>query len=266
MSRGASSPPDVAVPEGAAAPACSPWRHPEARYALRLPGGEVAHYALRRSSRRSIGLVVDAQGLRVAAPRAATLAQVEQALQAKAAWILRHLAAQQVQQERRREAQPPAWGAQALLPFLGAPLRLQAGAAAWRLDAADALLHVPLAEAATSAQWAAALRGWLQARALEVFRERCALHAPLMGVRPARLALSAARTRWGSASAAGVIRLNWRLVHLAPALIDYVVVHELAHLREMNHSAAFWAHVRAVLPDFASRRAVLRASVLPALD
>jgi hypothetical protein len=259
------SPPraDAAQPAGAA-PALTLWRHPEARHAVRLPGAEVA-YALRRSSRRSIGLVVDAQGLRVAAPRGATLAQVEQALQAKAAWILRHLAAQQEQQLRRREAQP-VWGAQALLPYLGAPLRLQAEAGAWRLDVEGERLHVPLPATAAPAQWATALRGWLQARALAVFQERCALHAPRMGVRPARLALSAARTRWGSASVTGVVRLNWRLVHLAPALIDYVVVHELAHLREMNHSPAFWAHVRAVLPDYASRRAALRAAVLPTLE
>lgn len=247
-----------------AAPQGSVWRHPEARHAVHLSGAEVG-YALRRSARRSIGLVVDAQGLRVAAPRHATLAQVEQALHAKAAWILRHLAAQRQQSLRRREAQP-VWGPEAELPFLGERLSLRPQAAAWQLDAAAALLHAPLPAEAPPAQWAAALREWLRARALEHFRQRCALHAPLMGVRPSRVALSAAVTRWGSASAAGVIRLNWRLVHLAPALIDYVVVHELAHLREMNHSAAFWAHVRAVLPDFAARRAALRAAVLPSLD
>ncbi|NML15327.1 M48 family metallopeptidase [Azohydromonas caseinilytica] len=260
MSRRTAPVAPAAAPAGVPAP--SLWRHPEARHAVTLPGGEVA-YALRRSQRRSIGLVVDAQGLRVAAPRAATLAQVEQVLQAKAAWILRHLAAQQERALRRQEAQP-VWGPQAPLPCLGRTLRLQAQAPAWRLD--GELLHVPLPDEAPPAQWAAALRGWLQTRALEVFKERCALYAPRMGVRPARLALSAAATRWGSASAAGVIRLNWRLVHLAPALIDYVVVHELAHLREMNHSAAFWAHVRAVLPDFEQRRAALRAAVLPALE
>lgn len=258
---------DAAAPaRGRDAEASTPalWRHPEARHAVALPGAEVA-YALKRSSRRSIGLVVDAQGLRVAAPRAATLAQVEQVLRTKAAWILRHLAAQQDQALRRRAAQP-VWGPQATLPWLGGTLRLQPDAADWRLDAQAALLHVPLAADAPPAQWAAALRGWLQARALELFRERLALYAPRLAVRPARLSLSAAATRWGSASAGGAIRLNWRLVHLALPLVDYVVVHELAHLREMNHSAAFWAHVRGVLPDFAQRRAALRAAVLPLLE
>jgi predicted metal-dependent hydrolase len=74
-----------------------------------------------------------------------------------------------------------------------------------------------------------------------------------------RLKLSSAQTRWGSASADGTIRLNWRLVHFGLSVVDYVVVHELAHLREMNHSPAFWDVVRSVLPDVEERRAQLRA-------
>jgi len=78
--------------------------------------------------------------------------------------------------------------------------------------------------------------------------------------------LSSAGTRWGSAGADGTIRLNWRLVHFAPAVIDYVVAHELAHLREMNHSAAFWDVVRSVVPGYEQARASLRDCVLPPID
>ena len=78
-----------------------------------------------------------------------------------------------------------------------------------------------------------------------------------------RIALSSATTRWGSASADGSIRLNWRLVHFGMAVIDYVVVHELAHLREMNHSPAFWDIVRSALPDYPDCRAALREGQLP---
>ena len=81
-----------------------------------------------------------------------------------------------------------------------------------------------------------------------------------------RLTLSSASTRWGSASADGSIRLNWRLVHFGLPVIDYVVTHELAHLREMNHSAAFWDVVRQALPDFEAARGALRHEVLPAFD
>ena len=75
--------------------------------------------------------------------------------------------------------------------------------------------------------------------------------------------VSSASTRWGSASRDGSIRLNWRLIHFDTAIIDYVVVHELAHLLEMNHGARFWAHVARILPDYAARRRTLKSTVLP---
>ena len=92
------------------------------------------------------------------------------------------------------------------------------------------------------------------------------MFATRLGVRMTRLALSSASTRWGSASADGSIRLNWRLVHFALPVIDYVVTHELAHLREMNHSPAFWDVVRTALPDYEQARGALRHEVLPLLD
>ena len=77
---------------------------------------------------------------------------------------------------------------------------------------------------------------------------------------------SAGSLRWGSASADGSIRLNWRLIHFGLPTIDYVVAHELAHLREMNHSAAFWDVVRSVIPDYEQARGALRHEVLPVFD
>ena len=88
--------------------------------------------------------------------------------------------------------------------------------------------------------------------------QRLNQHAPLLGVRWSRLSLSHARTRWGSARQDGHIRLHWRLVHLPLSLVDYVVVHELAHLHEMNHSPRFWAWVERILPDHRERRVSLR--------
>ena len=70
--------------------------------------------------------------------------------------------------------------------------------------------------------------------------------------------LSNARSRWGSCHTSGRISLNWRLIHLPSHLIDYVVVHELAHLVEMNHSPRFWAVVARVIPDYAARRREIR--------
>ena len=81
-----------------------------------------------------------------------------------------------------------------------------------------------------------------------------------------RLRLSSAQTRWGSARADGSICLNWRLLHYPQAVIDYVVVHELAHLRVMDHSPRFWDTVRSVVPDYADMRRALREDSGPRWD
>jgi predicted metal-dependent hydrolase len=120
-------------------------------------------------------------------------------------------------------------------------------------------LHVGLPQAATADQIRDAVQAWLQHEAHRLFTRRCQHFAAQLGVRMTALKLSSAQTRWGSASADGVIRLNWRLIHFGLSVVDYVVVHELAHLREMNHSPAFWEVVRSVLPDVDQRRAQLRS-------
>jgi predicted metal-dependent hydrolase len=110
------------------------------------------------------------------------------------------------------------------------------------------------------------VQGWLQRQALALFEERCHLYAMQLGVSIRRLRLSSAQTRWGSASADGTVRLNWRLIHFALPTIDYVVAHELAHLREMNHSPAFWEVVRSVMPDYELRRGSLKDGQVPIYD
>jgi predicted metal-dependent hydrolase len=102
-----------------------------------------------------------------------------------------------------------------------------------------------------------ALRGWLQAQALPWYAGRAAWYAPVLGVRVPVLRLSNARTLWGSCTAAGLVRVNWRLLQAPPHLIDYVVVHELAHLLEPNHSARFWAVVARACPEHRAARSEL---------
>ena len=102
------------------------------------------------------------------------------------------------------------------------------------------------------------MRIWFCEQASEVFAARLDLYAERLGVRYASMALSSAGTRWGSCTVEGNIRLNWRLIHFALPLIDYVVAHELAHLLEMNHSARFWARVESVYPDYDGAKMALR--------
>ena len=128
------------------------------------------------------------------------------------------------------------------------------------------VLRVGLAHSAGAAQLREAVQGWLQRQAKRVFEERCAHFAPRLGVRVRRISLSSAATRWGSASADGSIWLHWRLIHFTMPVIDYVVAHELAHLREMNHSPRFWDVVRSVLPDYEQARGHLKDGVVPVLE
>lgn len=249
--------------------------HPQAQRRIVLAGGHLVAYALQRSRRRSIGFAVCTEGLTVRAPRWLGQAEVEAALHAKASWILRKLQEQRQRGERLAAARVD-WREGATLPFLGQTLTLVldpriTGA---RLQGAEQplpgvphlTLHLGLPQQARPEQLRDAVQSWLQRQARRVFEERCALYAPRLGVQVRRLALSSATTRWGSASADGSIRLNWRLVHFAMPVIDYVVTHELAHLREMNHSPAFWDVVRSALPGFEAARGQLRTEVLPVFD
>jgi predicted metal-dependent hydrolase len=260
-----------AAPQGSAT--LPPFVHPRARREVRLDGHVVA-YELRRARRRTIGFVVGAQGLSVSAPRWVGLADIEEALQSKAGWILRKLH-EQHERTRRLEASRIAWRDGASFPFLGEPVTvvLDRRATGAVLHTADALpgmarltLHVGLPHDADPAQIRDVVQSWLQRQARRVFEERCREFAPRLGVRMKRLSLSSAATRWGSASADGSIRLHWRLVHFAMPTIDYVVVHELAHLREMNHSERFWEVVRSVVPEYEQVRGRLKDEHLPVFE
>lgn len=261
-------------PTSPTSPTPAEFRHPQGQRDIHL-GEHRVRYQLRRSRRRSIGFVVGPDGLSVSAPRWVGLAEIEAALQAKAGWVLRKLH-DQADRARRMEAARIEWRDGAELPFIGESLILVLDPrcngvvldppAQALPGIARRLLRIGLPQGATPAQVRDAVHGWLQGQARHLFAERCALYAARLGVRMTRLSLSSAATRWGSASADGSIRLHWRLVHLPLASIDYVVAHELAHLREMNHSAAFWEVVRSVMPDFEDARLALRQHTLPSLD
>lgn len=257
-----------------AEPAPSAFRHPRSQRDIRL-GEHLVAYELRRARRRSIGFVIGGDGLSVSAPRWVGVAEVEAALREKSSWILRKLHEQRERAQRLAAARVD-WRDGSTIPFLGDTVILvldpRATGAVLHI-AEDTLpgvprltLHLGLPQGAAAEQIRDTVQSWLQRQARRVFEERCALFTARLGVRMTRLTLSSASTRWGSASADGSIRLNWRLVHFGLPVIDYVVTHELAHLREMNHSAAFWDVVRQALPDFEAARGALRHEVLPAFD
>jgi hypothetical protein len=271
-----SAPVAVVPPPDRAPPVVNPsvLRHPQASREIRLDDHLVA-YALKRVRRRSIGFIVGAEGLSVSAPKWVVIADIENALREKGDWILRKLREQQERQQRLQQARVD-WRDGTSIPFLGEPVIIvldpRATGALLNTDATALpgiprlTLHIGLPQTATPEQIRDAVQSWLQRQAKRVFEERCRHFTQQLGVRYTRLSLSSAQTRWGSASADGSIRLNWRLIHFALPTIDYVVAHELAHLREMNHSPRFWDVVRSVLPDYEQARGTLKGDVLPVFD
>ncbi len=102
------------------------------------------------------------------------------------------------------------------------------------------------------------LREWLVDRARETFVERAAYWAPRIGVAYQRLSIRDQRTVWGSCTRDGVLNFNWRLIMAPPETLDYLVIHELCHRIEMNHSKRYWAKVAQHCPDWRKHREWLR--------
>lgn len=239
------------------------YAHPAANRHAQLQGFAVS-YRFERSRRRSIGFTIGAEGLVVRAPAWVGLREVDAAVQEKAVWIVAKL--QQFQKRQSEHVQQAIdWSHGAEIPYLGHTVRLCVVERGQSLPASAGdlqELRLSLPPDAGKQQVREAAEVWLKKRARALFEERLSHFAPQLGVQWQKLSLSSARTRWGSAGSDGHIRLNWRLIHLPMAQIDYVVVHELAHLREMNHGPKFWDTVGGVMPDYQARRKQLRQAAL----
>ncbi|HEY0491724.1 MAG TPA: SprT family zinc-dependent metalloprotease [Telluria sp.] len=248
------APPRPAIP--------TPPRSPDAPPLRRIQlGAHALEFELRRSTRRSIGFMIDDNGLRVTAPRRITLAEIDTAIRAKQRWILGKLHERGERRATREERPPVSWEDGAQLPFLGGDITLRLEDAArshCMFDGEARVLRLGVVPGLSEWQLKERVKIWYKGEAKRLFAERLDLYADKLGVRYASLALSSAGTRWGSCTVGGNIRLNWRLVHFSLPLIDYVVAHELAHLLEMNHSPRFWAQVGSVYPDYDGARAALR--------
>ncbi|MGH1360621.1 MAG: M48 family metallopeptidase [Burkholderiaceae bacterium] len=210
-------------------------------------------YIFKRRPRKSIGFTIDRRGLVVSAPRWVTISAVEQAIQEKESWIGSKLSEWQSFEARLAELRTE-WGEGGRLRYLGKTLviRLDEECLDPHLDmtAIPWQLHVPLAATAEPDQVRRAVDHWLKLRAQELLAHRIEFYAQRLGQHPSAWRLSSAKTLWGTCTQDGLIRLNWRLIHLSSELIDYVVAHELAHLKELNHSAEFWRTVGQIMPEY----------------
>jgi predicted metal-dependent hydrolase len=225
-------------------------------------GEHLLDYRLVRSKRRSIGFLIDDDGLRITAPKWVTVAEIDNAIREKQRWIFTKLNERRERSARRLQPQMQ-WCDGATLPYLGNDVVLRilaAQATGIAYDAATRELAISLPPDAGEQQLKDRVQGWLQVEAKRIFAERLPVYAEKLDVSYRSFALSSATTQWGSCTVEGKIRLNWRLIHFALPMIDYVIAHELAHLREMNHSPRFWATVQSIFPEFEAVKRALRES------
>jgi predicted metal-dependent hydrolase len=227
----------------------------EQRAAL-LAGKHVTYTLKRSGKRRSIGLRIDDRGLTVSMPLRASESWLHSVLQDKAHWVVEKLDGWQ-----SRKPTEVRWRDGEVVSFLGERLvlRVRQSLFAAPIQQRGKELWVFVADDNDAAHIEQLVWQWYRQQAETLFAGRVAHYAPLLNVAPRVLKLSSAKTQWGSCTARGTVRLNEQLIRLPLRLIDYVVVHELAHLREMNHSAAFWSVVGSACPDYAKLRRELKS-------
>ncbi len=253
------SPPDTLLPDGA-------------RLRQTATPAGLIDFVLVRSRRRSIGFVITGAGLRVSAPGWVSLKQIDEAVVEKSAWIKKKMDFWRDRQQIAHQ-EKITWSVGDRIPLLGKKIMLALDPTARhpryqgnaQAPAEGDVLWLPLPSDADGPIVRQACVTWLQGLAQATLDRRLRLLAQQAGLQFKQWKLSNARARWGSCTSDGVIRLNWRLVHFAPDVIDYVIAHELAHLKEMNHSDRFWAQVGIILPGYEPAMQLLKQADMSAL-
>ncbi len=195
--------------------------------------------------RRSIGLTVTAEGrLVIAAPRGTPKGEITRVLARHRDWI-------EAKATERREAWARLQPGAAYL--LGRTYRLKAAANGGPPVAVKGG-EIRVRPGRPGASLWPHLRAWLAEQAEAQLNARVRQYAPRLGVKGRPVEVRAWKRRWGECHPDGRLRFNWRLIMLPPAVIDYVVVHELAHLMAPGHNPRFWEVVAAILPDYQARR------------
>ena len=226
-----------------------------ANQVLTFANGETISYLLEHRPRRTVGLKITADGLVVHAPKRIFAFQLNQILQEKSGWILSKLQAREA-----NLVDALSWVDGEHLLYLGQDIGLtivqNPSNKALIFDANILIMATPTPDNQVLIQ--RKVVQWYQKQAALDFSRRLTILAAKLGVPTPPLTLSNAKSRWGSCNSRGEIRLNWRLLQAPPPIINYVICHELAHLKQMNHSAKFWAVVESLFPDYKQAEKALK--------
>jgi predicted metal-dependent hydrolase len=216
-------------------------------------------YSLRVSRRaRRYRVIVSQDGVEVVLPYGTRLEMAEEILRSHAEWIL----AQLRKMERRRQRQSSQKLPPDVILMHGQPFHVvctQSSGARPKVSVEKnrSVIQVHLPRG-SSRHISRILEAWLRQQARPLIEHQVSLRAQAMGVRPVRVTIRDQRTRWGSCSSRGTLSFNWRLIMAPLEVMDYVVVHELCHILEPNHSRKFWLQVAGQLPDFKQPRLWLK--------
>ena len=210
--------------------------------------GQSITYELHRSAnrRKSISIQVEGELLRVLAPKRTPLKHIDELIRQREQWIAERIAppGQSGLRLQLRE------GGQ--LPLLGQLYPVEVGmflfafdGTRFYVDETDPYCHI-------------AAEHWFRQFASNEFADRVDHWSGRVGAAPARIQVRNQKTRWGSASSNGTLSLNWRLMFAQPEIVDYVVVHELCHFIQPDHSTAYWSLVNKIMPDAQHWRSQLK--------
>lgn len=228
----------------------------ETERSIALDGRRVDYKLVRRRGRRGVALKVDGSGMTVAASLTTPIGNIEELIGKNAGWVLKKLG-----EWSHRRITPQQWETGATVHFMGEALTLMIDAGASRAHVEQSLGHLFVrVREADPALIEKTVVAWFKRQALPHVAQRTFFFARLHGLTPPRVYVSSANSRWGSCNSRREVRFSWRLLKARPALIDYVVCHELAHLRHMDHSPAFWQEVERMCPDFRLLKAELDAN------
>ncbi len=216
-------------------------------------GNSSFDYTVVRTSGRTIAIHIDPQkGVIVRAPKRGHKKEIHNFLIKKTPWILRKLeGAQQMAAELPRHN----YMTGDIFLFRGEKYSLVFEPAKKNsVDIAGYYIIVGLKPDTPSEKIPGILKKWYIAQARKIMNERVICYSRDLGVSPTRVAIRGQSKRWGSCSAKGNLNLNWKLVMAPPEILDYVVVHELCHLRHPHHQPEFWHILENIMPDYAARR------------
>ncbi|MEI7574528.1 MAG: SprT family zinc-dependent metalloprotease [Methylotenera sp.] len=225
-------------------------------YAITLPSGDQLHYQLERRQRRTVGLKITENGLVIHAPKRISQSHLESIIVLKADWIRKKL--ETLIENKMPEMQ---WRHGETLLFMGntVTLAVEHGIRSKAVEYEPGVLQLAMPNHHDQNLIARKVIQWYKKQALVDFTRRLEIFSSKLGVSFSSFNLSNAGSRWGSCNSRKEIRLNWRLLQAPPHIINYVVCHELAHLKEMNHSAKFWATVASIYPDYKLAEKELKA-------